>query len=136
MQFPSNFHIPIFLCKSKKSTTLITDIGGAAIGHGIIDQNTVMLSVGTILHIQRRNWLPSMRADFGQCKFAYFFAAFARRYLYDFKNDIFEILAFQGLKWYIICLCPFKFNLLISIIWGDYRPLTIYCERCDIDKAY
>ena len=24
----------------------------------------------------------------------------------------------QGSKWYIICLCRFKFNPLVSIIWG------------------
>ena len=70
-----------------------------------------------------------MRAGFGQGNFACFFAALARRYLYDFKKVIFEIRVIQGLKWYIICLCPFKFNPLVSIIWGEKpyksRPVLV-----------
>ena len=60
-----------------------------------------------------------MKAGFGLCNLTQFFAALARRYLYDFKNDIFEIYVIQGLKWYITRPCPFKFILLVSIIWGD-----------------
>ena len=40
------------------------------------------------------------------------------RYLYDFKNYIFEIRTFQGLKWRTLFVCIFSFNFLVFIIWG------------------